>query len=453
MVTKEENTESILDKIASVELSDDKEDKVVQQDLEQITKENNSTPTISNDLIAGQSWEELNLNKNIIKGLLEMNFIKPSKIQAVAYELTMTKAPTKHLIAQSQNGTGKTGGFSIPLVSKIDENLDEVQGIVIVHNREMINQVGGVIRKIAKYTKIKVQEVHKDKEAVKSQIMICTPAMFSKYFLEIKKFPMKNLKCLVIDEADLQMNQDSSRKIIEKFFEFMNKSKNNDNKTQLLMFSATFEKANYKLVSKFFKSSIVSIKVEKVEELTLTKVRQMYIKCNNSDKTKDQMIEEYLKANIQNERIIIFTNKRENTVNLASRLNANGYKAFILMGGDMSPENRDDTVKNFNEGKIQILITTDLLSRGFDEKLVKLIINYDIPVVFEEGNWKVAYDTYLHRIGRTGRFNTKGIGLNLVEERFIKNISDIEQFYKCKIEEITSMDSLIEDFKKLCNEY
>ena len=165
--------------------------------------------------------------------------------------------------------------------------------------------------------------------------------------------------------------------------------------------------------------------------------------------------EEYLKANIENERVIIFTNKRENTVNLADRLKSKGYKVYILMGGDMSLENRDETIKRFNEGKIQILITTDLLSRGFDERLVKLIINYDIPVTFnqEEKRWKPSMDTYLHRIGRTGRFDSKGIGLSLCDDKYISNIAEIEAHYSSKIREIKSMDDLISEFKKLLNEF
>ena len=119
----------------------------------------------------------------------------------------------------------------------------------------------------------------------------------------------------------------------------------------------------------------------------------------------------------------------------------------------MDPKNRDETVTKFNEGSIQILVTTDLLSRGFDEKLVKLIINYDIPITKVDGQLVVAMDTYLHRIGRTGRFNTKGIGLSLVNDRFMNNITEIEEFYKSKIEEIKSMDDLIDKFKKLLNEY
>jgi len=120
------------------------------------------------------------------------------------------------------------------------------------------------------------------------------------------------------------------------------------------------------------------------------------------------------------------------------------------MGGDMSFSNRDETIKKFRSGEIQILITTDLLSRGYDERLVKLVINYDIPIKKEkDGFIDVDYETYLHRIGRTGRFDTKGIGINLVcGKRDMENINKIEKYYGTKIEKMKSMDELLDDLRK-----
>ena len=120
------------------------------------------------------------------------------------------------------------------------------------------------------------------------------------------------------------------------------------------------------------------------------------------------------------------------------------------MGGDMSFSNRDETIKKFRSGEIQILITTDLLSRGYDERLVKLVINYDIPIKKEkDGFIDVDYETYLHRIGRTGRFDTKGIGINLVcGKRDMENINKIEKYYGTKIEKMKSMDELLDNLRK-----
>ena len=116
----------------------------------------------------------------------------------------------------------------------------------------------------------------------------------------------------------------------------------------------------------------------------------------------------------------------------------------------MAFSNRDETIKKFSKGEIQILITTDLLSRGYDEKSVKLVINFDLPVKkARDGNIIPNYETYLHRIGRTGRFGTKGIGVNLCcGKRDMEILKSIERYYKTKIEKMKSLDVLLEELKK-----
>lgn len=450
MVESVEET-SQLEKIVEKEFKeDDPEDKVVQEKLDEegnVIENKEKTENSENNLLAKESWDEIGVSENVKKSLLDMKFVKPSKIQAVSYDIIL-KNQDKHLVAQSQNGSGKTGAFCIPTISKIDESLNEVQAVILAHNNEMVVQIYERISLMAKYTNIKITEVRKNNQAKKGQIMVMTPGIFSRTFLQFKQFSLNNLKTLVLDEADYLIKTDSTKSILQNVFEFINKS---TTKVQILFFSATFEKTEYKFINNYFKGKVIAIKVAK-QELTLKNVRQMYIKCNHN---KDEMIEEYLKANINNERVIIFVNSKKNTVSLQQRLVSKGYKVYILMGGDMDPENRAETVRRFNLGQIQILITTDLLSRGFDEKLVKLIINYDVPITKDENSGMLvpAVDTYLHRIGRTGRFNEKGIGLTLVDSHHVKDIKVFEDYYGSTIEEISSMDTLIAEFKKLLNEY
>jgi len=150
--------------------------------------------------------------------------------------------------------------------------------------------------------------------------------------------------------------------------------------------------------------------------------------------------------------VIIFVNTRDYTVQLQKKLFEKGYKVNIIMGGDMDPKERDETVKKFHNGEIQILISTDMLSRGFDERLVKLIINFDLPVK-DKDITKPDYETYLHRIGRTGRFGAKGIGLTLISrEEELEYLKKVEEYYKSNMEEIKSLDDLITEFKKLLAE-
>ena len=187
----------------------------------------------------------------------------------------------------------------------------------------------------------------------------------------------------------------------------------------------------------------------KKEELTLDNVSQMYEICKTPE-DKVTFIVDYLKVSQGSQRVIIFANKRDYVVKLQENLLKRGYKVFILMGGDMALRNRDETIKKFSNGEIQILITTDLLSRGYDEKSVKLVINFDLPVKkSREGEIEPDYETYLHRIGRTGRFGTKGIGINLCcGRRDLEILKNIEKYYNTNIEKMKSLGELLEDLKK-----
>ena len=397
------------------------------------------------------TWETLGLKEDLIKGLLEMNFIKPSKIQSTAYPLVM-KANHPHLIAQSHNGSGKTGAFGISVLSRVDENIPDVQAIIFAHTRELVNQIAKNLGKMAKYTKINVTAVTNDKTANENigQVVVITPGTFDNKFLKNRRkpIPMDKLTIMVLDEADFMISNDLTKSISERAFKHF---ADNNIKVQILFFSATFEENHFKEIKKSCKRANM-IEVKK-ELLTLKNVRQMYIKCEKNE-DKITMIEEYLKRNIEQERVIIFVNTRDFTEKLTMTLRQKGYKVFLIMGGNMDPTERDATIEKFTKGEIQILITTNILARGFDERLVKLIINFDLPITKDANDKFVPdYETYLHRIGRTGRFGTNGIGLSLVSgNRDMESIRKMEEFYNSKIEEISSMDDLIEEFKKLLGE-
>lgn len=395
------------------------------------------------------TWESLGLKEDLVKGLIEMNFIKPSKIQSTAFPLVM-KQNHPNLIAQSHNGSGKTGAFGISVLSRVDENIPDVQAIIFAHTRELVNQIARNLGKMAKYTKINVTAVTNDKAATDAigQVVVITPGYFDNKFLKNRrnKIPMDKITIMVLDEADFMISNDLSKSVTEKSVKFFNE---NNIKVQMVFFSATFDENHFKEIKKICKKANM-IEVKK-ELLTLKNVRQMYIKCEKNE-DKITKIEEYLKRNIEQERVIIFVNTRDFTEKLTITLRQKGYKVFLIMGGNMDPAERDATIEKFTKGEIQILITTNILARGFDERLVKLIINFDLPITKDETSGRMVpdFENYLHRIGRTGRFGTSGIGLSLCSgNRDYETIQKIEEFYQSKIEEISSMDDLIEEFKKL----
>ena len=392
-----------------------------------------------------KTWDELGVKENIKKALIEMNFIFPSKIQSTTYPLIM-KEPREILLAQAKNGSGKTGAFGLGVISSIDENDQNIQAVVFAHTRELVIQIKDVLSQIAAQTKIKITAILPNEKHDFGQVIVITPAMFDNLFLKRKKNAFEHLKILVLDEADFLLTNDTTSPIIDKVLKLFQKA---GLKVQVLFFSATFNEDCYNFIKKYYKT--YNEILLKQEELTLDNVRQFYKNCNTQEE-KVNFIEEYLKVNADTERVIIFVNTKKYTVELQQKLRAKNYRVFILMGGEMDPKERDLTVEKFRKGEIQILITTNLLARGYDEKLVKLVINFDLPVKKDENSPLLVADTesYLHRIGRTGRFGTKGIGLSLCcgknDECYLKNI---ESFYKTKIEEITGLDKLLEELKNL----
>jgi ATP-dependent RNA helicase DDX19/DBP5 len=410
------------------------------EDIENLIEEND---LISKD----ETWDEMGVKESIKEGLLEMDFIKPSKIQSTTFPLIM-KNPPIHLIAQAKNGAGKTGAFGLGILSKIDESNKDIQAIVFAHTRELVNQIAEVLKKMAKKTNIQVDALLQSDEKDKAlgQVVVITPGHFDNVFLKRKSYKLDSLKNLVLDEADYMLTNEITLKVVDKTFKLFQDKKL---KVQILFFSATYTPKHYKIIKQYYKkANMIELKRE---DLTLANVKQLYYIANGPE-GKIDFIEEYLKRSIENERVIIFVNSRDFTVKLQTKLKEKGYKIYILMGGDMDPKNRDETIRRFQNGQIQILITTNLLARGYDEKLVKLVINFDIPIKPDpiHHDKKITdYATYLHRIGRTGRFGTKGIGLTLLKgKEELKSLKEIESYYKAEMHEIKSLDELTDEFKK-----
>ena len=400
-----------------------------------------------NDLLAkAKTWDDLGIKPEIKKGLLSMNFISPSKIQATTFPLIM-KEPRLSIVAQAKNGSGKTAAFGLGVISSIDPKLKDIQAVILCLNRELINQITGVLKDIAKNTDIKITSILLDSTQPElGQVLVMTPVGFVNQILIRKKDSLKYLKMLVLDEADEILINETTSKSIKRAFATFKREKMN---VQILFFSATFNTSCLKLIRDFYKEIYMIELEKKKEDLTLKNVKQYYQNCTSID-DKVSFIEKYLNVSSGSQKVIIFVNKRDHAVKLQESLFKRGKKVFILMGHDMNPQKRDETIKKFKDGEIQILITTDLLARGYDERSVKLVINFSLPVKkTKSGEFEPNYETYLHRIGRTGRFGSEGIGVNLCMGRDYENLMKIEAYYKTKIEKMGTFDELLEEIKKM----
>ena len=271
-----------------------------------------SLPDISQ---CNKTWQDLGVKENIIKCLLEMDFIEPSKIQSISFPLII-KEPRLSVIAQAKNSSGKTGAFGLGVISSIDENSKDIQAVILGLNRELIIQIKGVLEQMAKYTKIKITRVLKDEEPDEyGQIVLMTPIYFEIWFLKKNKSAIKNLKMMVLDDADEIIKNETSGPAVKRAFHTFKKKKMN---VQILFFSATFNNYCLKFIKDFYKP-VYMIELKK-EELILENITQLYQDCKTPQKKID-FIETYLKISIGSQRVIIFVNTRDYVLKLKENWN------------------------------------------------------------------------------------------------------------------------------------
>ncbi|CAJ2672548.1 DEAD-box ATP-dependent RNA helicase 38 [Trifolium pratense] len=405
------------------------------------------------------TFEELSISPELLKGLyVEMKFQKPSKIQAVSLPMILNP-PHRDLIAQAHNGSGKTTCFVLGMLSRVDPTLQAPQALCICPTRELAIQNVEVLRKMGKYTGISSEcAVPMDKRdsipiskrpPISAQVVIGTPGTI-KNLMTHKKLGVTRLKILVFDEADQMLAEDGFKddslrimKEIEKF----------NSNCQVLLFSATFND-----IVKNFATRIVEKKEHnklfvKKEELSLDAVKQYKVRVPD-ELEKIEVIKNYIFEIGENVgQTIIFVRTRNSAKMLHKALVDLGYEVTSIQGAQEHDE-RDKIVKEFKDGLTQVLISTDLLARGFDQQQVNLVINYDLPIKHADYRGREPdpdFEVYLHRVGRAGRFGRKGAVFNLIcDEKDEKTVSKIEKHFGTHIKEVQR--SNVEDYKAALKE-
>lgn len=364
-------------------------------------------------------FDDLNINENILRGVYAYGFEKPSAIQVKAIPKIIAGGDT---IAQAQSGTGKTGAFSISLLSKIDETLDNTQCIVIVPTHELADQIFTVIKELSSYSNIKTIKLI-GKTSINSSIqdlqsnphvIVGTPGrildMISRKFLYTDK-----IKMLVFDEADEILSygfKDTIYSIVQTI----------PRDSQICLFSATLPKDVLELTNKFMNEPEMIL--VKKEQLTLEGIKQFFVNVKHSDWKYDVIADLYDIINVG--QCIIYINNKSKILEINERLLKDNFPVSYITG-DRTADERKKIMNDFRSGQIRILLSTDLLSRGIDVQQLSLVINYDLPKEKE---------TYIHRIGRSGRYGRKGVAINLITERDTEELKFIESFYDTKIDEM-----------------
>ena len=365
-------------------------------------------------------FNELNLSREVLQAIEEMGFVNPSEVQ----EQTIPEILDGHdLLAQAQTGTGKTASFGIPMIEKIqDNNYETLQGLVLVPTRELARQVSEELQKLSKHkTFIRVLAIYGGADMGKqlrelkrgASIVVGTPGRIMDH-MKRKTIDLSSLKFLVLDEADEMFDmgfRDDMKTIIEK---------TNDDR-QTLFFSATFDN-EIKEFSKLYQNNPKKVIIEK-KELTAEKIKQYYLELNRNMKTE---ILNRLILIHKPKKSIIFCNTKRMVENLEEEIAQKGYKVDSLHG-DMRQSSRDNVMKKFRKGTIDVLIATDVAARGLDVSDIDIVFNYDLPQQAEY---------YVHRIGRTARAGKKGLSFTFVTSRDYPKFREIEKYAKIKMERI-----------------
>jgi superfamily II DNA/RNA helicase len=369
-----------------------------------------------------EKWDDTNVNikTNLLRGIYANGFEQPSPIQKQAI-IPMIQG--KDLIAQSQSGTGKTGAFTIGMLQYIDESIQETQVIILSPTRELASQTNIVINTIGKMMNIKtslttgtisVNDNIKELEN-KPHIIVGCPGRLND-MLRRNKVNVKKLKLLILDEADEMLSVGFKDQVYQIF-------QNLPETITVSLFSATLPTEVEDLTNKFMRDPIKIL--VKNEMLTLEGISQYYIALE-TDNDKFNTIKD-LFGWISSSQAIIYCNSLKRVSDLYSAMIKDEFPVCCIHSG-MDKELRNETYNDFKNGKHRVCISSNVTARGIDIQQVSTVINFDIP--------KCAH-TYLHRIGRSGRWGRKGVAINFVTKYDIHIMRGIEQLYETEIKEMT----------------
>ena len=364
------------------------------------------------------TFDELNLKPDLLRGIYGYSFEKPSIIQQKAI-LPIIRG--NDVIAQAQSGTGKTAAFAIGTLQLVDPEKDEIQCLILSPTRELAHQTSIVYQFLGEYLKIKVSlliggtKVGADIDKLKEgpQVLVGSPGRVLD-LINRKQISLAYLQNFILDEADEMLSKgflDTIKEIISLI----------PSTAKILLFSATMPKDIVEMTTMFMKDPAKIL--VKNEELTLEGIKQYYVYLKKEDKL-DVLFQIY--RGIEIAQAIIYCNTKKAVEKVSEELKKKGHMISSIHG-DLKQIERDSVMRDFRSGVTRVLVTTDLLARGIDVYQVSLVINYEMPKEKE---------TYIHRIGRSGRFGRKGNAINFVTPAEKDQLEEIQKYYNTTIEQL-----------------
>lgn len=349
----------------------------------------------------GNEFEDFCLKRDLLMGIFEKGWERPSPIQEASIPVALSG---RDILARAKNGTGKTGAYSIPLLEQIDPSQNHIQAMVIVPTRELALQTSHICNELAKHLGVKVM-VTTGGTNLKDDIMriyetvhavIATPGRILD-LMEKKVATVDKCRMLVLDEADKLLSQDF-KGMLDRVISYL------PSERQILLYSATFPLTVEQFMKKHLRSPY---EINLMDELTLKGVTQYYAFVQERQKVHCLNT---LFSKLQINQSIIFCNSTQRVELLAKKITELGYSCYYIHA-KMAQAHRNRVFHDFRAGLCRNLVCSDLFTRGIDIQAVNVVINFDFPKMAE---------TYLHRIGRSGRFGHLGIAINLItyDDRF-----------------------------------
>ncbi|KAI8106766.1 hypothetical protein M9434_001420 [Picochlorum sp. BPE23] len=373
----------------------------------------------SKDVHVVTSFDAMGLKEQLLRGIYQYGFEKPSAIQQRAI---LPIIQGKDVIAQAQSGTGKTSLIALCLCQLIDSSSPETQALVVSPTRELASQTERNILALGDFLKVKAhaciggKSVGEDMKKLEGQAQIVsgTPGRVFD-MIQRRALRTRGIRTLVLDEADEMLSQGFKEQIYD-VYRYL------PPETQVVLVSATLPHDVLEMTHKFM-TDPVRILVKR-DELTLEGIKQFFIAVEREEWKFDTLCDLYDTLTIT--QAVIFCNTRKKVDWLTSKMRENNF-TVSSMHGEMPQQEREAIMSEFRKGETRVLITTDVWARGIDVQQVSLVINYDIP--FNREN-------YIHRIGRSGRFGRKGVAINFIKDDDVQALRDIEQYYSTHIDEM-----------------
>jgi translation initiation factor 4A len=379
----------------------------------------------NNKVITG--WEDCVKNEDLLRGIYAYGFENPSPIQAKAiYPMTCKR----DVIAQAQSGTGKTGAFTIGSLSLIDPALNKTQAILMAPTHELASQTTVVCNSISSHMNICVKKfvggtpVMEDRRSIDEQTPHVVVGCPGRIFDLIRRgfIDARNVQIFVVDEAD-EMLSKGFKDQIQSIFQWL------PNDVQVGIFSATLTREVMELTPKFMRDPVeITMTADK---LTLEGIRQYYIACDYDDDKFDALKKLFRLISIN--QCIIYCNSVNRVSQLCQAMHSEGF-AVDCIHRNMSKVEREDAFRNFRSGRTRFLVSSNITARGIDVQQVSVVINFDITP---------DPHTYLHRIGRSGRWGRKGTAINFITQRDTRIMRDIENYYSIRIEPLPEGEPMV----------